>query len=235
MGCCPCRPLQQPIWFSYYGPIHQRDAAEAINAAVADHLQEIGATVSIPIHRVVATPLRVPVALLTPPITPSDEFSLVLSFSTSLPGRVTLIAGDSSESFEYGIGSGLTQTFRKPPQDTFTIKFDFESHGDVSARMFTLKLGNGESSILDDKIVINGAISTISKVYREAAPTEGDAGFSEGMCLICCSETATVVAFPCRHCCMCRECSERFATMSNHCPVCRGAVLELVECVTAQD
>jgi hypothetical protein len=231
MGCWPCRPLQRPIWFSYYGPIRQRDAAEFITAAVADHLQGMGATVAVPIRRVVASPLQVPVALSAPPVSASDDSSLTLSFSTSLPGRVTLACGDLSESFEYGIGLNLAQPFRKPAEDTFTLTFDFESPGDVSARIFTVRLANDETTITDDKIVMNGAIFTISKVYRE----DGEAGFSEGMCLICCMEVATVVAFPCRHCCMCRACSERFATMSNRCPVCRAAVAELVECVTAQE
>jgi hypothetical protein len=29
---------------------------------------------------------------------------------------------------------------------------------------------------------------------------------------------------------MCRECSEKFATLSNHCPVYRAMVLELIDC-----
>jgi hypothetical protein len=115
------------------------------------------------------------------------------------------------------------------------LKFDFEAPGDVTARIFTIRFANDESTITDDKIVNNGAIFTISKVYREPSGENGDAGFSEGLCLICCTEIATVVAFPCRHCCMCRACSERFATLSNHCPVCRAAVAELVECVAPQE
>jgi hypothetical protein len=227
MGCCPCRPLQQPVWFSYYGPIRQREAAEAINAAVTDHLQEIGATAAIPIRRSVASPLRVPVALSTPPITNLADDTITISFSSSAPGRISL----SAETFDYEVGSKTTQVFKRPSDDEFTIKFDFHPVGGVTARIYKVRIGS-ETAILDDKVVINGVISTISRVYRQQEAEDGDVGFSGGLCLICCSEAATVVAFPCRHCCMCRECSERFATMSSHCPVCRGPVVELIECVT---
>jgi hypothetical protein len=234
MGCWPCRPLQHPRWYSYYGPVRQRDAAEFIATAVADHLQAIGATVSVPIRRVIASPLPVPVALSTPPIGASDDRSLTLCFSTSLPGRVTLACRDASESFEYGVGLNLAQRFHRPVDETFVLKFDCESARDVSARILTIRLTNDGLTIADDKIVIEGAIFTISKVYRDSGGDDADAGFAEGMCLICCTEVAIVVGFPCRHCCMCRACSERFATTSNRCPVCRALVAELVECVTAE-
>lgn len=231
MGCCLCRPFEDPVWFSYYGPIHQPDAVEAINAAVAEHLQEIGAGPRIPIRRAVAAPLRVPVALNNPCLTGSDTL-LTLHFSANEPGVVTIQTDTSLNSFNYDPQSQQQIDFERPQEDIITIKFGFDSIGGVTARMYTVKISsNNESVITDDKVVIDGVVSTISKVYRQQDDNGSGEGFSEGLCLICCAETATVVVFPCRHCCMCRSCSDRFATLSSHCPFCRAAVTELIECV----
>lgn len=230
MGCNLCHPLQEPVWFSYYGPIRQAEAADAINAAIADHLQEFQPA-AIPIRKVVASHLSVPVALNNPIFTDINDKTMTISFSTTANGKVTLESKSSTESFDYEIGMELTQVFIRPTDEAFTLKFDFDSLKGVTCRIYSFQSHNNqEPTVSDDKIIIDGVVSTISRVYRQQG-LDGDDGFSDGLCLICCSEVATVVAFPCRHCCMCRECSERFATMSSHCPVCRTTVTELIECV----
>lgn len=235
MGCCLCRPFEDPVWFTYYGPIYQPEAVEAINAAVADHLQEIGTAPRIPIRRAVAAPLRIPVALNTPCIIGTDAV-LGICFSANEPGVLTVQTDTSSNSFNYNPGSHQKIEFERPQEETISVKFGFNSVGGVTARMYTVRLaGNGESLIIDDKIVIDGVVSTISKVYRQQDDNGTGEGFSEGLCLICCAEMATVVVFPCRHCCMCRSCSDRFATLSSHCPFCRAAVTELIECVVENE
>ncbi|OHT06704.1 hypothetical protein TRFO_25164 [Tritrichomonas foetus] len=234
MGCNLCHPLQEPVWFSYYGPIRQAEAADAINAAIADHLQEIGQS-NIPIRRVVASHLTVPVALNNPAFTEITDSTITVSFSSASSGKITLQTETSSETAEYGVGLQSTQEFKRPIDDQWTLKFDFDQINGVTCRMYTLHAHNNQDpTVVDDKMVIDGVISTISRVFRQQG-VDGDDGFSDGLCLICCSETASVVAFPCRHCCMCRECSERFATMSSHCPVCRAPVTELIECVTEEN
>ena len=237
MGCNLCHPLQEPVWFSYYGPIRQAEAADAINSAFSDHLRDIWQS-PIPIRRVVASHLTIPVALNNPAFTSLDDSSVTISFSSTSSGKITLQTDNSSETAEYGVGLQLSQTFKRPADDQWTLKFDFDAINGVTCRMFTVQVNNANSSpevaVVDDKMVIDGVISTISRVFRQQG-VDGDDGFSDGLCLICCSQTATVVAFPCRHCCMCRECSERFATMSSHCPVCRTPIRELIECITDEN
>ena len=236
MGCACCRPLQEPVWFSYYGPILQPEAAAAINTTVAEHIQAVGMTPQrIPIRRVVASPLRVPVALNSPYLSNITDETVTVSFSTACKGTLTLQTETFSESFEFDIGSRQTHVFSRPGEDTITVKFEFDSVSGVTSRILTLRVTNGETSVVTDKLVIDGTTSTISRVYRQQDGEGGDEGFSDGLCLICCSETATVVAFPCRHCCMCRACSERFAEISSRCPVCRASVVELIECVSAEE
>lgn len=234
MGCNLCHPLQQPVWYSYYGPIREIEAVDAINAAISDHLQEV-APQNIPIRKVVASHLSVPVSLNNPVFSEVTDTTVTVSFSTTTSGKIILQTEHSSESFDFGVGLQLTQVFKRPTDDKWTLKFDFESINRISCRIYTLQVHNNQDPIVeDDKIVIDGVISTISRVFRQQG-IDGDDGFSDGLCLICCSQTATVVAFPCRHCCMCRECAERFASISNHCPVCRAPVTELIECATDEN
>jgi hypothetical protein len=113
-----------------------------------------------------------------------------------------------------------------------TLRFTFDVETGVTGRVFVLAMNSKSLPvILDDKVVVNGIESSVSRVFlgQETGPN-GDGDFSDGLCLICCTEAATVIAYPCRHCCMCRSCSEKFARISNHCPVCRATVLELIDC-----
>lgn len=231
MGCCVCRPLEEPVWFSYYGPIHHPEAVDAINTALADHLLEIGATPRIPVRKAVAAPLRVPVALNSPYITGGDGI-ITICFSAETPGVITVQTETSLNSLNYIAELNQKIDFERPDEDIITVKFSFDAVNGVSCRTYKVKIvNNNEGIIMDDKMIIDGVVSTISKVYRQQDDNGDGEGFSEGLCLICCAETATVVVFPCRHCCMCRGCSDRFATLSSHCPFCRAPVSELIECV----
>jgi hypothetical protein len=96
--------------------------------------------------------------------------------------------------------------------------------------------GRALPTIVEDRLVVDGIESSVAKVFRgEHGGPAGDGDFCDGLCLICCNDPATVIACPCRHCCMCRTCCERFAGVSNCCPVCRAAVVELIDCGMADE
>ncbi|KAH0792168.1 Zinc finger domain-containing protein [Histomonas meleagridis] len=230
MGCSLCIPYQGPIWHSYYGPIQRPEAINAINAAINEQFrQEVGEVPTIPIRKVATSHISVPAALSPDPVSFNDDSTITVSFSSSCEGIITLQTENSSESHHYDASTDHTQIFDKPNEDNFTIKFDFDSWHGVTCRIYTLQsTPHSTPSVKNDKIVINGVISTISKVYKQEG-IDGDDASSEGLCIICCSQRATVIAFPCRHCCMCKECSVRFSTLSSHCPVCRANVTELIE------
>jgi len=235
MGCSCCVPFADPIWFEYYGPIRESEVNNAINAAVIDRIHELGSLPPIPIKKVVAPHIKVPISLAKPHICTIEEEKVIFSFSSECTGNITLQTENSSQMFEFLSGNNQKQEFLKPESLTWILKFDIESSSDVSCRIFTLNASNSSDiCITDDKIVINGKVSTIHRVYSQEAETNNN-GFNEGLCLICCTERATIVAFPCRHCCMCRECGERFSTMAPHCPVCRATVSELIECVSEEN
>lgn len=231
MGSSFTLPLQEPLWFSYYGPIRHTEASNALDAAIASHLQEIGASSGIPIRKEVAEPIVVQVALDNPPFKYVDETHFQIMFSATAPGKVILQGESSTECFDFNGELNLNQIFRKPAGDELVLTFDFDRIDGVSSRIYTLGTkGTTVPYILDDKIVLDGVPTSIARVFKQQNNEDGDDdGFNDGMCLICCSEMANVIVYPCRHCCMCRSCSERFATMSSHCPVCRAVVQELIE------
>lgn len=236
MGCNLCTPLYEPVWCEYYGPIRQVEAENAINAAIADHLHEIGETPAINIRRVVTPHVKVHASLKNPIVSECEDGKIKISFDTTCDGRVTLQAGDFSETHDFPSQLDQSQIFNKPEGTEWIIKFDFNVTDGVSCRMITLNAHTpSDPTVIDDKIVSDGVILTILKVYRQEEGTAADEGFNEGLCLICCTNPSNVVAFPCRHCCMCRECAERFTTMTIHCPVCRTVVTELIECVTNEN
>jgi hypothetical protein len=219
------------MWFSYYGPIHHAEASEALDAAITSHLQEIGSSSTIPIRKEVAEQVVVPIGLNTPPFT-EENGAVVVHFAASAPGHLTFESDGLTESHDFPEGLDLTYCFRPSDPASMALRFEFDVDGGVSGRIFVLVM-NGKTlpMIVDDRVVVNGVESSVSRVFlgQETGPN-GDGDFSDGLCLICCNEPATVIAYPCRHCCMCRECSEKFATLSNHCPVCRATVLELIDC-----
>ena len=228
-------PLQEPIWFEYYGPIRQAEAASAVNATIEHHLRDTSNTPRIPIRRVTAPHLKVPAALNKIPIVNVTETTLTISFSASSSGTITLQTDSSSQSKSYESGLDQEQIFQKPTEEKWIIKFDFNGENGVTCRIVTLNAHTPSDPIItDEKIVVDGTIKTINKVYRQEEGGD-DSGFNDGKCLICCSEDSTVVAFPCRHCCMCHECAERFSTMTTHCPVCRATVTELIDCIPEEE
>jgi hypothetical protein len=225
-------PLQTPMCFSYYGPIRHAEASEALDAAITSHLQEIGSPSRIPIRKEAAEELIVPVGLNSPAFTESDG-SPVVHFAASSPGRLVVRSGSDLENvFVFREGLYLTAAFRRA--DATALRFEFDAKSGVSARTFILSMrGKAMPTIIDDRIVVDGQESSIARVFlgQEAGP-DGAGDFSDGLCLICCGERAAVIAYPCRHCSMCRGCSERFAGLSNRCPVCRATVVELIDCRT---
>ena len=237
MGCFPCFPFREPIWFEYYGPIRQAETANAINALIADHINRANGRARIPMRKVTPPHLKIGAALNKNPVSAITDDSITISFSATTDGTITLQTETVTETYEFQPGIDLEQKFTRPTETQWLIKFDFHMENGVSCRMITLNAHIANDPIItDEKIVVNGIIQTISKVYRQENDENesSDNGFNDGLCLICCTEVSTVIAFPCRHCCMCRECAERFSTVSCHCPVCRAIVTELIDCSPEQ-
>ena len=272
--------FQEPLWFSYYGPIRHSEASEALDAAIATHLQEIGAKSTIPIRSEIATELIVPVALLPSPFSYPDSETVKISFASTTTGRISLNShqnyinsnnndnisnnnnndsnnndnnnnenndnkstddhsnstqintNTTNNSFNFEKNMKCEQIFPRPSGNKWILRFDFPDsteNGSVSARHYILSIRSDSSIVVsEDRLVIDGVTSIVSPIFTQ----KDDSGeiFTDGNCILCCQEPATVIAFPCRHCCMCRQCSEAYSTTSSHCPLCRAIIYELIEC-----
>lgn len=227
-------PMRGPLWFSYYGPIRHPEASEALNAEITAHLQEIGAA-KVPIRDYNTERIVVHVGLNNPAMT-FENGKTTVHWSASAPGKLSVMFGEIVEVFEFRVSLDLEFTFpRNNATETGLLKFEFDVASGVSARIFEVEMhGESQPVIVDDRIISSGVEFAVSRVYtgEEYGNVDSD-GFSDGLCLVCCVDPVSVIVFPCRHCCMCKECSKLFAAKSNKCPVCRETVLELVNCQTS--
>ncbi|KAH0792467.1 putative E3 ubiquitin-protein ligase LUL4 [Histomonas meleagridis] len=217
------------MWFSYYGPINHAEASEALDAAITSHLQEIGSSTAIPIKKEKVEDRVVPVALNEQAFTEDEEHRLQVHFDSTLSGNIIIYNENLREMSSFNSGLNLIYTIKNEYYDIFYIRFDFEVEEGIKSRIYKLMQSKeGQINILEDQIDLDNVLYKISRVYTEQS--EENDNFSDGLCLICCNAPVSVIAFPCRHCCMCRSCSEHFASISNKCPVCRSIVRELIDC-----
>jgi hypothetical protein len=61
-----------------------------------------------------------------------------------------------------------------------------------------------------------------------AASSEDGVGGEDDSCVICLDRKKAVVFLPCRHMCVCRECSDP-AKLQFKCPTCRGKIADKIE------
>lgn len=226
MGSNFALPIREPIWYSYYGPIYHTEASEALDSAIRSHLQEIGAGSTIPIREEKAPELYIPVSLAPDPFSIADGNNIQIAYASTCVGTIKITANGTTTTM--GMTSGLNQSFTigKEPGNV-TIEFLFEEQS-VTGRIYEIQIEKeGQASIINDKIIVDGVTSTISRIFRQNPDEGGDE--DEDLCLLCYSHPSSVVALPCRHCFMCRECAERFAAVSTLCPVCRATVHELLD------
>lgn len=82
-----------------------------------------------------------------------------------------------------------------------------------------------EIEVIQQKLKTGGSTYEVHDIYGlrtskkdKALPT----------CVICLDTPPDTVVLPCRHCCLCQECTHRFRLSSRKCPVCRGPVKSLL-------
>lgn len=211
---------------SYYGSVEENSNPEQnSDDDLANHLP----CREIPISKETIKEVVVPISINDSGTMDIKENKYTITFSATSPGYVSMSYGGYLETYYYSNDMDIKQSFKMPSVKEWQIIFSFDSSNEVSARRYKIKCNdNGKLLIVDDQIIIDGVASSLSEIYRQDND-ENDGGFNDEKCLICCSAKANVVVYPCRHCCMCRECSETFAKISCQCPVCRTIVEELIE------
>ncbi len=56
-----------------------------------------------------------------------------------------------------------------------------------------------------------------------------------GLCVICMTNVADTSLIPCRHMCLCLECSHVLRTQTNKCPICRSKILTMIRVAPEDD
>ncbi|CAL6000693.1 Zinc_finger domain-containing protein [Hexamita inflata] len=69
----------------------------------------------------------------------------------------------------------------------------------------------------------------LEKVFGAKQTPKTGEEFNEANCCICLDENPNIVALPCRHLILCKECAEGFRTKSTECPLCRQKIDILVD------
>ena len=60
------------------------------------------------------------------------------------------------------------------------------------------------------------------EIYGLAPQKDADYEDAEGQdCVICMSERRDTMVLPCRHLCLCKDCSKALRTQTHKCPICR--------------
>eukprot|EP00703_Trepomonas_sp_PC1_P000205 JAP96401.1 Zinc finger and RING finger domain-containing protein [Trepomonas sp. PC1] len=94
---------------------------------------------------------------------------------------------------------------------------------EVQFQMFEADLNKTE--ILKEVVKVHGEFYELQKVY--GATTPGDE--NKTSCCICFDENPKIVAMPCRHLILCKECAEKFRIRSQECPLCRAQIEVLID------
>jgi len=56
-----------------------------------------------------------------------------------------------------------------------------------------------------------------------------DEANDDALCVICMTDVADTSLIPCRHMCLCYDCSHTLRTQTNKCPICRSKILSMIQ------
>jgi hypothetical protein len=85
------------------------------------------------------------------------------------------------------------------------------------------------------KIQVDGIVYELAEIYGVDgmdSPIGDDLNANSGddsLCVICMGEQADTSLIPCRHMCLCFECSKSLRIQTNKCPICRAKILSIIQ------
>lgn len=96
--------------------------------------------------------------------------------------------------------------------------------------------GRWQPKVVKQKIWVEGVCYELQEIYgmesAPAAPTTGPDGSleesEERLCVICLVNERDTTVLPCRHLCMCNDCSQELRKQTSKCPICRNHVDSLL-------
>lgn len=94
-----------------------------------------------------------------------------------------------------------------------------ESPAEAAAQNYTLKY-----KYQKQKLLYNNQIMDLNDIYGIDNSAANLADESQKECVVCYTATKDTVVLPCRHMCLCIDCSQIVRMQTNKCPICRTQV-----------
>jgi len=102
------------------------------------------------------------------------------------------------------------------------------AHSQTTFATVTKREDSFEIKVIRQKIKMDNVSYELQEIYG-LEPKADSATYSTQECVICMSSPRNTVVLPCRHLCLCLECSHALQEQTNRCPICRTAVESLVQ------
>jgi len=92
-------------------------------------------------------------------------------------------------------------------------------------------LENDEYSFvcLKQKFLFNNKMFDLGEIFGIEGGTANLVNDTNKLCVICFTNDKDTVVLPCRHMCLCMECSQIVRRQSNNCPICRTKVSTFIQ------
>jgi hypothetical protein len=152
---------------------------------------------------------------------------------------------ESMDPFKYPIIIEMRATDNKSSSSELNHSLN-RSHTKYQLTYATIIRGNDNSfsiKVLKQKVQIDQHIYELAEFYGfDGSSESNDIPVNENehvvdieshlcdasLCVICMTDMADVALLPCRHMCLCFECSKTLRTQTNKCPICRAKILNLI-------
>ena len=79
------------------------------------------------------------------------------------------------------------------------------------------------------KFLFNNKMFDLGDIFGIKSDTSNVSQEQEKLCVICFTQEKDTVVLPCRHMCLCLDCSQHVREKSSNCPICRTKVSTFIQ------
>lgn len=94
---------------------------------------------------------------------------------------------------------------------------------------FNCETGDYSFQCLKQKFLFNNKMFDLGEIFGIEGGTANIVNDTNKLCVICFTNDKDTVVLPCRHMCLCMECSQIVRRQSNNCPICRTKVSTFIQ------
>jgi len=113
------------------------------------------------------------------------------------------------------------QLLRKEQEQRFSAETEIEN---ISSKSVGQWMALGDAKLLSVQTDLEVSLSRLKTARQELSRQHQELEQRDSLCCICRERLKSILLLPCRHFCLCSECSD--ARPLTHCPVCRTSLTE---------